>query len=277
MNNSVQLGAGLGLKPEHYSQAYAGPSDIWYEVHCENYMVDGGPRITWLDAIRQRHPISLHGVSLSLASDSLPEPQQLARFRAVVDRFEPVLVSEHLAWSQWQGNYYPDLLPFPRTSAALKRIIDNVSCTQDALGRQIAIENPTHYLTISDHQWDEIDFLQALSKASGCGLLLDINNVYLSANNLGFDAGAYLDRFPAAAIMEIHLAGFQPDEASGLLIDSHNNPVSHEVWQLFERLIKRIGPRPTLIERDDQLPDFAALLSERELAQQILARWGKSL
>ncbi|MFZ4833691.1 DUF692 domain-containing protein [Rouxiella sp. Mn2063] len=275
MNNAVQLGAGLGLKPEHYSQAYSGPTDIWYEVHCENYMVDGGPRITWLDAIRQRHPISLHGVSLSLASDSLPDPQQLARFRAAVDRFEPALVSEHLAWSQWQGNYYPDLLPFPRTSAALKHIIDNVSCTQDALGRQIAIENPTHYLAMSEHQWDEIDFLQALSKSSGCGLLLDINNVYLSANNLGFDAGSYLDRFPAEAIMEIHLAGFQSDNDSELLIDSHDSPVSREVWQLYERLIKRIGPRPTLIERDDRLPDFSVLLSERGLAQQILARWRK--
>ncbi len=180
--------------------------------------------------------------------------------------------SEHLAWSTWRGAYHPDLLPFPRTGEALARIADNVSRTQDALQQRIAVENPSHYLKIDGHAWDEIDFLAELAHRTGCGLLLDVNNVYVSARNLGYSAEAYLDAFPGEPVMEIHLAGHTPDPKLGaaLLIDTHDAPVAPEVWALYERLIRRIGARPTLIERDDKLPDFATLLSERGRADALL-------
>ena len=265
--------AGLSLKPQHYEAALACPADgLWFEVHPENYMVAGGPRLAWLTAIRARHAISLHGVALSLAADAEPDPAHLARLADLARRIEPALVSEHLAWSTWRGAYHPDLLPFPRTSEALARIANNISRTQDALKRRIAVENPSHYLHIEGHAWDEIDFLSELAHRTGCGLLLDVNNVYVGARNLGYSAEAYLDAFPGERMMEIHLAGHTPDANLGdaLLIDSHDAPVDAEVWTLYERLIRRIGARPTLIERDDRLPDFSVLLAERQRADAVL-------
>jgi hypothetical protein len=267
------LTAGLGLKPQHYDAALACPAEgLWFEVHPENYMVAGGPRLTWLEAIRSTHAISLHGVALSLAADAEPDSAHLARLAKLARRIEPALISEHLAWSTWRGAYHPDLLPFPRTGEALARITDNVSRTQDALQQRIAVENPSHYLRIDGHAWDEIDFLAELARRTGCGLLLDVNNVYVSARNLGFSAEAYLDVFPGERVMEIHLAGHTPDPNLGeaLLVDSHDAPVAPEVWTLYARLIARIGARPTLIERDDKLPDFATLLSERGHADSLL-------
>ena len=265
--------AGLGLKPQHYAEALAAPADgLWFEVHPENYMVAGGPRLAWLEAIRAGHPLSLHGVALSLAADEDPDPAQLARLAELVRRFDPALVSEHLAWSTWRGAYHPDLLPFPRTDEALARIAANVGRTQDTLGRRIAIENPAHYLRLDDHAWDEIDFLAELARRTGCGLLLDVNNVYVGARNLGHSAEAYLDAFPGDLVVEVHLAGHSPDPKLGaaLLIDSHDAPIAPEVWALYTRLIERIGPRPTLIERDDNLPEFATLLAERATAESVL-------
>ncbi|MBP8295835.1 MAG: DUF692 domain-containing protein [Burkholderiales bacterium] len=261
--------AGLGLKPGHYDEALACPAEgLWFEVHPENYMVDGGPRLAWLEAIRARHPVALHGVALSLAADAPPDPAHLARLKSLADRVQPAIVSEHLAWSTWRGACHPDLLPFPRTGAALARIADNVLRTQDALGRRIAVENPSHYVRLDGHAWDEIDFLGELARRSGCGLLLDVNNVYVGARNLGYSAESYVDAFPAAAVMEVHLAGHSADPQLGeaLLVDSHDAPVSPAVWRLYERLIRRIGPRPTLIERDDKLPGFGDLLAERDIA-----------
>ncbi|MFZ5956341.1 DUF692 domain-containing protein [Pseudomonas knackmussii] len=270
MNASTRLGAGLGLKAEHYAEALACTAQgLWFEVHPENYMV-GGPRLAWLERIAERHPLSLHGVSLSLAADAPPDEAHLQRLRTLVERVQPTLVSEHLAWSTWRGQYLPDLLPFPRSHAALARIAENIQRTQEALGRRIAIENPSHYLRLDGHDWDEIEFLSELAKRTGCGLLLDVNNVHVSAHNLGFDAERYLDRFPAAAILEIHLAGHSHDEGGELLIDSHDAPIAEPVWALYEHLIQRIGPRPTLIERDDHIPAFGELLAERGLAQAIL-------
>lgn len=270
MNASTQPGAGLGLKAEHYAQALnCDARGLWFEVHPENYMV-GGPRLAWLERIAERHPLSLHGVSLSLAADAAPDEAHLLRLRGLVERVQPVLISEHLAWSAWRGQYLPDLLPFPRSHAALARITENIQRTQQALGRRIAIENPSHYLHLDGHDWDEIDFLTELALRTGCGLLLDINNVHVSAHNLGFDARRYLDRFPAAAILEIHLAGHSHDESSALLIDSHDAPIDESVWALYQHLIQRIGPRPTLIERDDHIPAFGDLLAERDIAQAIL-------
>jgi uncharacterized protein len=268
-----KITAGLGLKPQHFDAAVANAdTGMWFEVHPENYLVDGGPRRALLESIRARHPVSLHGVSLSLAADAALDKAHLARLSALADQIEPVLVSEHLAWSAWRGMVVPDLLPFPRTQAALRRIVSNTGCAQDALGRRIAIENPSHYLRFEGHDWDEIDFLKELSRRTGCGLLLDVNNVVVSANNLGYSAETYIDAFPADAVMEIHLAGYTPDPllGQGLLIDSHDAPIASEVWRLYERLINRIGPRPTLIERDEQIPTFTDMLVERRKAHALL-------
>lgn len=265
--------AGLGFKPQHFEAACAAPAvGFWCEVHPENYMVAGGPRLAMLEALRARHPLSLHGVGLSLAADAPPCPDHLARLKALADRFEPFAVSEHLAWSAWRGAYLPDLLPFPRTTAALRRIAENVARTQDALGRRILVENPSHYLALDGHDYAETDFLSELVRRTGCGLLVDVNNVFVSAANLGVDAGAYLDALPAEAIGEIHLAGHAEDTGGGgLLIDTHGAPVAEPVWALFERLVARIGPRPTLIERDEDVPDFDVLAAERDRAAGVLA------
>ncbi len=269
------LSAGLGLKPEHYEAALGARAEgLWFEVHPENYMVAGGPRIGWLEAIRARHPVSLHGVSLSLAGEAEPDAAHLQRLAALARRIQPALISEHLAWSTWNGQYLPDLLPFPRSTAALHRIAGNIARMQDALGMAIAIENPSHYLHIDGHEWDEIDFLAELSRRSGCGLLLDINNVYVSACNLGFSAEDWIDRFPQALVGEIHLAGHSADPTLGdaLLIDSHDAPIAPEVWQLYRRFVDRAGARPTLIERDGNVPGFEELMAERQQAVAVLQR-----
>src|SRR5512134_602435 len=251
--------AGLGLKPQHFEDAErcAAPG-VWFEVHAENYTVDGGPRLAWLERIRARHPVSLHGVALSLAADAPPEPDHLTRLAALVERVEPVLVSEHLAWSTWRGAYRPDLLPVPRTSAVRARVIDNIQRVQDRLKRRIALENPSHYLTFDDHACDEVDFLVDVARCSGCALLLDVNNVHVSANNLRYRAEDVIDAIPADLVAEVHLAGHSEDPALGaaLLIDTHDAPIAPAVWALYERLVARIGPRPTLIERDEHIPPF---------------------
>ncbi|MBW8719455.1 MAG: DUF692 domain-containing protein [Variovorax paradoxus] len=270
---SDTLAAGLGLKPEHYEAALGARAEgLWFEVHPENYMVAGGPRIGWLDAIRARHPVSLHGVSLSLAGEAAPDAAHLQRLAALARRIQPALISEHLAWSTWNGQYFPDLLPFPRSTAALHRIAGNIARTQDALGMAMAIENPSHYLHIDGHEWDEIDFLAELSRRTGCRLLLDINNVYVSACNLGFSAADWIDRFPQAPVGEIHLAGHSADPTLGdaLLIDSHDAPIAPEVWQLYRRFVDRAGARPTLIERDGNVPAFGELMAEQQQAAAVL-------
>lgn len=269
------LSAGLSLKPEHFDAAFACPlPGLWFEVHAENYMVAGGPRLRWLEAVRAVHPVSLHGVSLSLAGAEPLDQDHLQRLAALVRRIQPALVSEHLAWSAWHGQCFPDLLPFARTGEALRRIAEHVEQTQDALGTRIAIENPSHYLRIDGHEWDEADFLAELAARTGCALLLDVNNVHVSARNLGFDARDYLDRFAGECVLEIHLAGHSTDPALGssLLIDSHDTPVAPEVWALYRRLLARIGPRPTLIERDGNVPSFAASLAECNVAAGELQR-----
>lgn len=271
--DSPPLTAGLGLKPAHYEQALrCTDPGLWWEVHPENYLADGGPRLAWLEAIRAQHPVALHGVSLSLAADAPPDEAHLARLAALARRIEPAIVSEHLAWSTWRGRYLPDLLPFPRTHAALARVAANIDRTQEVLGRPIAIENPTHYLHLNGHDWAETDFLAELVRRTGCQLLLDVNNVHVSAHNLGTRSEDYLDAFPLHAVAEIHLAGHQADPTLGnaLLIDSHDAPVADAVWALYRRVIERSGPVPTLIERDDQLPAFDVLRDERAQAHTAL-------
>jgi uncharacterized protein (UPF0276 family) len=264
--------AGLGLKSQHYAEALAAEDEgLWFEVHPENYMAAGGPRLRWLEAIGDKRPLSLHGVGLSLAADADPDAAHLAALKVLADRFAPFVVSEHLAWSAHRGVHQPDLLPFPRSRAALDRIAANIARTQDALGRTILIENPSLYLPLTGHEFDEADFLIALTRRTGCGLLVDVNNVFVSAGNLGYAAEVYLDALPAEAIGEIHLAGHGVDEGgSALLIDTHGAPVAEPVWELYQRLIDRIGPRPTLIERDDDIPAFDLLMAERTRAHAVL-------
>ena len=269
------LGAGLGLKPEHYDDALSCRAPgMWFEVHPENYAGAGGPRRAWLEAIRREHPLSLHSVSLSLAGAEPIDAAALAALAALVRELEPALVSEHLAWSRLGTAYLPDLLPFPRPRETLALVCDHVDEVQKAIGRAIALENPSHYLLLDGHELDEIEFVVAVAKRTGCSLLLDLNNVHVSAVNTGTSAAAYLDRFPVALVSEIHLAGHRADPALGerLLIDSHDAPVADAVWQLFDRFVARAGARPTLIERDAALPAFAVLMQERENAARRLGR-----
>lgn len=260
--------AGIALKAQHYEEALTSPAaGLWFEVHAENYMVAGGQRLAMLEEIRQVRPLSLHGVGMSLASPDLPDPDHLAAVKRLVDRFEPFLVSEHLAWSRLGTRCMPDLFPFPRTGEALRTLVRNIGHAQDMLGRQMLIENPSHYMEIEGHDWTEQDFLRELSRRTGCGLLLDLNNVAVSAYNLEFDAGRWLNDFPAELVGEIHLAGSSEDDALDLLIDSHDTPVAPNVWTLHRNFIQQHGPRPTLIERDGIIPDFRTLMAERNHAE----------
>ncbi len=265
---------GIGFKPEHLDAVLRSPADgLWFEVHPENYMVAGGMRAAILVAIGDARPVSFHGVGLSLAGAEAPDRTHLGRLRDLVDRHEPFLVSEHLAWSRSGATHFPDLLPFPRTTEALRRIVENIDQVQQALGRSILIENPSLYIRLDEHEWDETDFLAELASRAGCGLLVDVNNVHVSANNMGYDPVAYLDALPVAAIGEIHLAGHSQDPVHGatLLIDSHDAPIAEAVWSLYAHLIARTGPVPTLIERDDNIPEFDELMRERERAAVIMA------
>ncbi len=269
----MTLTTGLGFKTQHLHEALAARTDgLWFEVHAENYMVDGGPRLAALARLRERFPVSLHGVGLSLASVEPPDADHLARLKILVDRIEPVAVSDHLAWQKWNGTHHADFLPFPRTEDALWHVAENVDRVQDALGREIMVENPSLYVDLPGHTMSEAEFLTALARRTGCRVLLDVNNVFVSAHNLRFNAAAALDAIPADLIGEIHLAGHAPDaDATGdLLIDTHGAPVADAVWTLFEQLIDRVGARPTLIERDDNVPSFDVLMQERHRAHAVI-------
>lgn len=264
------MGAGIGLKPAHYRAVLeSDAAGLWVEVHPENYMLPGGPRLKWLDAIAKRFPVSLHGVSLSLGGADRPDPDHLKDLRGLVDRYQPALVSEHLAWCRHDGIYYGELLPLPYTGAALDRFCDHVDETQDALGRRILIENPSLYAALTG-EMGETDFLAEAVRRTGCSLLLDLNNVFVTAVNLKRDAGAYLEAFPLDAVGEIHLAGHEADPDGSLLIDTHGAPIAKSVWALYSKTIAHTGPVPTLIERDNNLPPFAELMAERDRAQALL-------
>ncbi|HEX3408528.1 MAG TPA: DUF692 domain-containing protein [Caulobacteraceae bacterium] len=267
--------AGLGFKSQHLDAALAARDEgLWFEVHAENYMVNGGPRLAALDALRDRHPVALHGVGLSIASRATPDADHLRRLARLAERVQPAAISDHLAWQRWRGVHVHDFLPFPRTRQALAFTADNVARVQDAVGRRLLVENPSLYVDLPGHELPESEFLAELAARTGCGLLVDVNNVFVSAANLGFNAGAYLDALPDRAVGEIHLAGHSrdPNPSSPLLIDSHDRPVVDAVWRLYERLIARIGPRPTLIERDEHVPPFADLLAERRRAHDLLVQ-----
>jgi uncharacterized protein (UPF0276 family) len=269
----VNITAGLGFKLQHFDEALTARADgLWFEVHSENYMVDGGPRLAALPALRERHAVSLHGVGLSIVSADPPNPDYLRRLKTLAERVSPAMMSDHLAWQKWACRHHSDFFPFPRTREALGYAADNLSRVQDLLGRRLLIENPSLYVDVSGHEMPETDFLIELSDLSGCGLLVDVNNVFVSASNLGFSAEAYIDALPAALIGEIHLAGHSPDgdPDSSLVIDGHNASVADPVWRLYQRLVDRIGARPTLIERDDNIPAFADLMAERGHAHALI-------
>ncbi|HCK85378.1 MAG TPA: DUF692 domain-containing protein [Hyphomonadaceae bacterium] len=266
--------AGIGLKPDHYRAILDSAAEgLWLEAHPENYMVDGGPRLAWLEALRERHPLSFHGVGASLGGPDPIDSDHLGALKSLIARFEPAVVSEHVAWSAAGGRYFADLFPLPRTDEALCWLAERIDAFQMALRRAILIENPSVYLPLKS-EMDEPDFLVELCKRTGCGLLLDVNNVFVSANNTGFDAAAYIDAIPGHLVGEVHLAGHEADARRGanLLIDTHGAPVAEPVWALYERLISRIGSRPTLIERDANIPAFDTLMAERGRADLALAR-----
>lgn len=265
--------AGTSFKPQHAVDIEQSAGEVaWFEVHPENYMVEGGPRLAQLEALRAEYPLSLHGVSMSLGAGELPDDHHLERLRKLVDHFQPGRVSEHLAWSSHDGLYLADLLPAALTTEVLEGVINAIDKTQTTLGREILIENPSSYLPRPDSWLSELQFLVEVAKRSGCGLLMDVNNVFVSAHNLGFDAADYIDAIPHDLVGEIHLAGHSIDrnDSDPILIDSHCSPVSDEVWALYQRLINRIGPQPTLIEWDTDIPQWAELRDQAHKANDYL-------
>jgi uncharacterized protein (UPF0276 family) len=258
------FGVGVGFKPAHYRDALASPqAGLWLEVHPENYMVDGGPRRRMLRTLAERFPLSLHGVSMSLGGAQPLDPAHLARLAALNRELQPALVSEHLAFSRLDGHYEPDLLPLLRTDAQLQVLVRHVQQVQERLGRTIAVEHPAHMLALEDHAYDEISFLDALCRRTGCQVLLDVNNVAVSAANLGFDPVAWVERAAERLpIAEVHVAGHRPDPVLGdaLLIDSHDREADAGTWALYHALVQRTGPLPTCFEWDVRTPPFAELL-----------------
>lgn len=269
----VAQSSGIGLKAQFYKEVLdASPPVDWFEVHPENYMIAGGPPLRYLEAIRSHYPLSLHGVGMSLGSVEPPSPGHLDRLSVLIDRFEPFVVSEHLSWSRIEDTFFADLLPLPLTHETLRIVSANVCRAQDRLGRTLLIENPSAYLQFSEPEIPEPEFLRELSQRTGCGLLLDVNNLFVSSFNQGFDPIEWLDAFDLEAVEEIHLAGHAVDQASGqtIRIDDHGSPVSAGVWDLYRTVIQRRGPTPTLVERDANLPQLRDLVAEAQMAARIM-------
>jgi uncharacterized protein (UPF0276 family) len=274
MTDPLPRRAGLGLKPDHYRAILAEVPDIgFFEIHAENYMGDGGPPHRYLAAIRERYPLSLHGVGLSLGGPNPLDPEHLARLKSLRQRYRPALFSEHLAWSTHDTGFLADLLPLPYTSATLAHVAGHISETQEALGCQMLLENPSSYLSFDESTWEETEFIAELVRRTGCGLLLDVNNVAISAANLGFDAQAYLRRYPLSHVQELHVAGHEEiahESGEHLLIDSHGSPVAESVWVLLGIVLARTGPLPVLIERDNEVPPLPDLLAEAAIADGLI-------
>ncbi len=271
-DSPIPARAGIGLRHQHYRAVVEGkPAVGWLEVHSENYFGGGRP-LAFLEAARADYPVSLHGVGLSLGTDGPLDRAHLGRIRALIDRIEPGLVSEHVSWSVTGGVYLNDLLPLPYTEESLAVLSAHVRETQDYLGRQILVENPSTYLQFTHSTIPEWEYIAGIVERSGCGLLLDVNNIYVSAGNHGFDARRYLDAVPAAAVREIHLAGHSLRELGkvSLRIDDHGSAVCDGVWQLYAAAVARLGPVPTLIEWDSNLPELPVLVAEAEKADRIL-------
>jgi uncharacterized protein len=279
----LPLRAGVGLKPQHYTRALDAVSasiddpqspPAWFEVHPQNYFCAGGPPHHWLTAFAEVAPLSFHSVGLSIGSADGVIADELEQLAALCERYAPAMVSDHLSWSGSASNRYPDLLPVPYTEEALDHFAAQVGRVQDRLGRAMLIENPSRYLAFAGDTMGEADFLHALCQRSGCGLLLDINNIEVSATNLGLDPEAMVDAIDPSLVGEVHLAGHATEQHDHgpLLIDDHGSAVSHETWQLFERFVERAGPCPVLIEWDTNVPEFDVLLAEAAIADAIIRR-----
>jgi uncharacterized protein (UPF0276 family) len=267
--------AGVGLKPEHYREIIDTSPDIgWFEIHAENYMGEGGPPHHYLGAIRERYPVSLHGVGLSIGGSGPLDQEHLARLKALIERYQPASFSEHLAWSSHDSIYLNDLLPLPYTEETLSRVCEHIDEVQERLGRRMLLENPSTYVAFADATMSEVEFLRELVRRTGCGLLLDVNNVFVQSVNHCFDAAAFIDAFPVEHVGEIHLGGHaadSDDDGSALLIDDHGREVADAVWGLYAQTLARAGARPTLIEWDNDVPGWDVLFAEAKRADGAIA------
>jgi uncharacterized protein (UPF0276 family) len=269
----VPAQAGIGLRPPHFHQVLnERPQVPWFEVHSENFFCQGGEMLQVLDAVRRNYPVSLHGVGLSLGSSDRLHTEHLHKLKHLSERIQPALVSEHLCWGAIGARHLNDLLPLPCTEEALELMVRHVSAAQEYLGRKILLENISAYLTFTHSTIPEWEFLAVLAERSGCGILLDVNNVYVNSVNHGYDAARYIRAIPKDKVGEIHLAGFTRKQGLpvDLLIDSHSRPVAEEVWDLYRLAIEHCGPVPTLIEWDQDIPALDVLLTEAAKAEGIL-------
>ena len=268
MTSAPLHGFGPGLRSVHYEECLSGTVPVdFLEVISENFMIEGGRPLSILERIRQDYPLALHGVSMSIGSADGLDKDYLRRLRALVDRFEPAVVSDHLCWTRIEGFNSRDLLPLPYTREALDLVCANIAQAQDALGRELLIENPSTYLDFAQSEMSEWAFLDEMSARTACFLLLDVNNIFVSATNHGFDAIAYLEGVPASRVRQIHLAGHS--QGRDLLIDTHDQPVPQSVWTLYEAACHRLGPVATMIERDDNIPPLEDLLAELSIARDL--------
>ncbi|MFZ1661404.1 MAG: DUF692 domain-containing protein [Paracoccaceae bacterium] len=265
---------GVGYKPQHFSNILEDARPVeWLEIHAENYMGDGGRPLAQLRHLAERFPLSVHGVGLSIGGEGRLDVDHLARLKHLCGWLKPASFSEHLAWSTHDSAFLNDLLPLPYTAQTLARVCDHIDEVQSTVGRRMLLENPSVYLDFAESDMDEIDFLAEIARRTGCGLLLDVNNVYVSSTNRQTDPDTYIDRFPHHLVGEIHLGGHdedQDDQGAPLLIDSHGKPVVDPVWALYARTIAVGGPKPTLIEWDNDVPDWPTLAAEATLAVGIL-------
>jgi uncharacterized protein (UPF0276 family) len=264
-------GAGLGLRSKHYQEILRGSRIPWFEALTENYLGDGGLPLHYLERIRDDYPVTLHGVGLSLGSTDPLNLDYLSRLKSLMERIEPACVSDHLAWISSGGRYVHDLLPLPYTEEALDHCIERVKQTQDFLGCRLMIENPSSYMAYVDSEMTEWEFLQSLVAETDCDLLFDVNNVYVSSRNLGFNPIEYLYALPEGRVKEIHLAGYE--EQNDFLFDTHGYRVHPPVWDLYQATIQHLGPVPTLIEWDNDIPEFSVLVDEANRAQRVLDKF----
>jgi uncharacterized protein (UPF0276 family) len=264
----------VGYKPQHFEALIADPGPVtWLEIHAENYMGEGGRPHAQLRALQERFALSVHGVGLSIGGEGPLDKEHLARVRSLVDKTAPASFSEHLAWSTHGAEFLNDLLPLPYTNETLSRVAAHIQEVQDTLRRQILLENPSSYLVFDESAWSETEFLRELVRRTGCGLLLDVNNVFVSATNLGYSPSGYIDAFPLEAVGEIHVGGHDEDNddhGAPLLIDSHGKPVVDPVWALLEHTLATSGPRPILVEWDNNVPDWPVLRAEAQRAADVL-------
>ncbi|PYG28277.1 DUF692 domain-containing protein [Pelagimonas varians] len=267
---------GVGYKPQHFSDILENPAPVgWLEVHAENYMGDGGRPLAQLRALSERFPISVHGVGLSIGGEDRLDPDHLARLKHLVSWLNPASFSEHLAWSTHDSHFLNDLLPLPYTKETLTRVADHIDQLQNAIGRPMLLENPSSYLAFEQSTMSETDFLRDVARLSGCGLLLDVNNVFVSATNLGYSPQGYIEDYPLDLVGEIHLGGHDEDHddhGAPLLIDSHGREVADPVWALLDLTLEKSGPKPLLIEWDTDVPDWPVLAAEAGRAASALAQ-----